>query len=136
MRMYTALGALMTERERPVLSERGCGHWPAVKDDYSGRVRVYESSSVEPHVWLAIEENPEVLRFPTPGQGHAHLTIEQAREVRYQLGCAIRVTRGQSSLEHFLRGHGMHTWIPTLGGWKRPLWPIYKRYAWWKDRNG
>lgn len=123
-------------RANPVLSERGFGHWPAVRDDYRGQVRVYESSSATPHIWLSIEENPLVLKIQAPGQGHAHLSIEQAREVRYQLGRAIHHTKGPSRLEHLLRGHAAWTWMPTLDGWLRPLWPLYKRYAWWKDRNG
>lgn len=123
-------------RRQATLSQRGFAHWPpVVEDDYRGTVRVYESSSVVPHVWLAVEENPRVLTQPEPGQGHAHLSIAQAHEVHTYLGRAIRHSMGQSRLEHFLRGHPAWTWMPTLDGWLKPLWPVYKWRAWWQERR-
>lgn len=116
-------------------SERGFGHWPPVTDSYHGTVRVYESSSVSPHIWLAIDENHMVLTDPTPGEAHAHLSIVEAHEVHAYLGRAIRHTMGQSRLEHFLRGHPAWTWMPTLDGPLKPLWPVYKWYAWWRERR-
>lgn len=49
---------------------------------YGSRVSVYESSSANgPHVWLNIECDPNILSKLKEGEGTAHLSADQAREV-------------------------------------------------------
>lgn len=65
-------------------SSRGFKHFDPVEDTYGGNVRVYESSSAcEPHIWLAVEQAPEIT--PELGVAHSHLTLEQAKQVIAQL---------------------------------------------------
>lgn len=47
---------------------------------------VYESSAVEPHVWLKVQ-HPSNLNDPAsePVEAHAHLTLEDALKVAQQL---------------------------------------------------
>lgn len=40
-----------------------------------------------------------------------------------------------SKLWNFVRRKPAWMWMPTFKGPLRPLWPLYKRWAWWRERR-
>lgn len=73
-------------------SERGFKHLRPIEMDYPKKttIRVYESSSVEPAIWLATAQGPYNLIAGEPlataeDETHAHLTLEEAELLRDQL---------------------------------------------------
>lgn len=75
----------MTTIAEPTYTDRGFAHWEPVEADREITVRIYESSSADPHVWMVVED----------GLGHvptAHLGLEAARAVRDTLDAAIKHT--------------------------------------------
>ena len=71
-------------------SERGFKQMEPITCDYGTGIRVHESSAAEaPHIWLALNEDSTVLTKPTPGQAHAHLSLEAAEQLRDQLDWLI-----------------------------------------------
>lgn len=91
------------ERPAVVVTDRGFKHYePTITDtDRGEKVRVYESSAADgPYLWLSVEgeaylDGPGVV-FPgipfgvAPATCAAHLTLDQAREIRDRLDAAIR----------------------------------------------
>lgn len=76
------------------LSDRGFKQYEPVRTAYGHDVTVYESSAASsPHLWLRIEESDESHRMgmhEEAGNMGAHLTLEQAAEIRDQLDAAIK----------------------------------------------
>lgn len=72
-------------------NERGFNQDEPIQTDYGHEIRVYESSAAKgPCLWLAVEKGE--ARFPGdlgPEHAHAHMTIEQAQELRDSLGRII-----------------------------------------------
>lgn len=57
---------------------------------YGSEVKVYESSAASgPHIWLNVQTDVGVLTQQKPGEGTAHLTLEQAELLRDQLSHLI-----------------------------------------------
>lgn len=54
--------------------------------DYGTAVKVYASSAVEAHVWLALQEGPRLIKGAQLGKAHAHLSPDQALAVILRLG--------------------------------------------------
>ena len=55
---------------------------------YGTKIEVYESSSASgPHLWLNLTCDPDVLTKQPAGEGTAHLTPKQARELIARLQC-------------------------------------------------
>lgn len=73
-------------------SERGFKHLEPIETTRHETVRVYESSAaMEPHIWLRItvELAPDGYSYVDPGVGHAHLTLDQAKQLQDQLAYLI-----------------------------------------------
>jgi len=61
-------------------SARGFEHYGSTETAYRNTVSVYESSAASgPHLWLSIDDDAT-----------AHMTLEQAKEIRDRLDFAIR----------------------------------------------
>lgn len=57
---------------------------------YGSEVKVYESSAASgPHIWLNVQTDVGALTQQKPGEGTAHLTLEQAELLRDQLSHLI-----------------------------------------------
>ena len=73
----------------PTPSPRGFMHYPPVRCTYLSDVTVSESSAAsEPHVWLTVSELDDLNTRDPDGPRHdanAHLTFEQAEQIRDQL---------------------------------------------------
>lgn len=94
------MGRALPTIPEPEYSDRGFAHWPPVESSYGATVRVYESSAAEnPHLWVNIDGDCHLSGhaepFPglpwgkAPGAVSAHLTMNQARELRDRLDAAI-----------------------------------------------
>lgn len=89
----------------PTYSDRGFARWEPVDSTYGAKTSVYESSAAEaPHLWVSIDGEAHVsgevrpfasaaanglVRGTAAGSIHAHLTMDQARELHRRLGAAI-----------------------------------------------
>lgn len=66
-------------------TDRGFAHYTPIATQYGHVVRVYESSSAwQPSLWLKIELKEKVGGID-PEEATAHLSLDQARELRDQL---------------------------------------------------
>lgn len=75
-----------------VHSDRGFKQMEPITTSRHETVRVYESSAAsEPHLWLhvTVVRSPEGYSTLEEGSGHAHLTLEQAEQLRDQLDYLI-----------------------------------------------
>lgn len=74
------------------LTERGFKHYEPIATDYGHQIRVYESSAArEPCIWLKLELTAENRTGNLePEEATAHLTIEQAEQVRDSIDAAIK----------------------------------------------
>lgn len=98
---------MKTEETEIEYTQRGFARTGPVEDSYGGQVKVYESSSArEPHIWLSykgdVMAHPDNItswnarglmdggiRVFGDGSSSAHLTLDQAREVRDRLDIMI-----------------------------------------------
>ena len=79
----------------PTLSERGFKQWPHIVDDRGVTIRVAESSaSGGPYLWVFTTGGEE--SYKKPQDGSAHLTIEQAVQLRDSLASAIAALTHQT----------------------------------------
>ena len=78
----------MTEFET---SDRGFKHYQPIKTTYGAEVSVYESSAARgPHIWLKISQpDPKMAGQLERAQAFAHMSIEQAEQVRDAIDAAI-----------------------------------------------
>jgi hypothetical protein len=85
----------------PTYSDRGFARWEPVSASYGAEINVYESSAAEgPHIWINIaadchleeppRDHPSVPYGIATGSAAAHLSMEQAHELRDKLDAAIR----------------------------------------------
>jgi len=86
----------MPEPDRST-THRGFINFDQFTDSYGASVIVRESSAVNPHVWVFIEGGSTVAAPGTPGipegrsnDGSAHLTVEQATQLRDALDAFIK----------------------------------------------
>ena len=68
------------------VTNRGFVHGEEIPSAYGGFVKVYQSSSIEPHIWVFVT-CPSNLndQRSTPVESVGHLTLENARQLRDQL---------------------------------------------------
>jgi len=74
-------------------SERGFRHYDAIETRYGHVVSVYESSAAsEPCLWVRVElpQEAAVQQGMEPGEQAAHMTLDQAVDLRDTLSVAIR----------------------------------------------
>lgn len=88
-------------------SYRGFARLPPIPSAYGGDASVYESSAVEPHVWLKVQ-CPSDLNDPAsePVEAVAHLTLENALRVAQQLHWMVlrhhsKNEEWQQALDHY-----------------------------------
>lgn len=68
----------------PLTSSRGFDYFEPFKTSYGHELRVYESSSVEPSIWLAVDATNN-KNGNEPVELHAHMSLEEAERLRDQL---------------------------------------------------
>lgn len=65
--------------DKPVVSNRGFLHFPAIEGTYGDEVRAYESSAASQHcIWIS-SKSPNV-DLPA-GEAGVHLPVEEARRL-------------------------------------------------------
>jgi hypothetical protein len=94
------------------LSQRGFKYLAPITCTYGTEVRVYESSAAEsPHLWVALKET----RLEGRGEAHAHLSFEQARELRDQLDWLLDNHYQVAAAQHPPAEGNAHTEPPQAG---------------------
>lgn len=77
----------------PYHTDRGFAHMDPVPSEYGGNVSVYQSSAIDPAIWVSVT-CPSDLNDPAsePIAAVAHVTVENARILRDQLIYLIGVS--------------------------------------------
>jgi len=85
----------------PTYSDRGFAFWEPIKGSYGTSIEVHESSAaMEPHLWVttrgpchltgAPREHPGIPFGVADGSLGAHLSMDEARDLRDKLDAAIK----------------------------------------------